>query len=167
MPYPFDCITEFMFVETALEPADVILVPGGSHPQLMERAADLYHQRLAPYILPSGGPTKNVASTEWEFLREVGVGRGVPQEVILLQHHGILVQKVILVCKSYHARRSLLTYQTVFPQSTTFMVCPVADKTGITKDNWYLEEQSIKKVMGELTKVGQYFAHHIPNWVRK
>ncbi len=52
MAYPFDCITEFMFVETALEPADVILVPGGSHPQLMERAADLYHQGMAPYILP-------------------------------------------------------------------------------------------------------------------
>lgn len=185
MPYPFDCITEFMFVETALEPADVILIPGGSHPQLRERAADLYHQGMAPYILPSGGPTKNVASTEWEFLREVGVGCGVPQEAILredqaantfenarfswkvLQQHGVPAQKVILVCKSYHARRSLLTYQTVFPQSTQLMVCPVADKTGITKDNWYLEEPSIKKVMGELTKVGQYFAHHIPNWVEK
>ncbi len=185
MPYPFDCITEFMFVETALEPADVILIPGGSHPQLMERAADLYHQGMAPYILPSGGPTPNVASTEWEFLRGVGVGLGVPQEAILredqatntfenarfswnvLQQHGILPQKVILVCKSYHARRSLLTYQTEFPQSTKFMVCPVTDKTGITKDNWYLEEHTIKKVMGELTKVGQYFAHHIPNWIRK
>lgn len=33
MAYPFECITEFMFVETVLEPADVILIPGGSHPQ--------------------------------------------------------------------------------------------------------------------------------------
>ncbi|RAV00559.1 YdcF family protein [Paenibacillus sp. YN15] len=184
MDNPFDCITEFMFFETGLEPADVILIPGGSHPQPMEKAAELYHQGMAPYILPSGGPTKNVLSTEWEFLREVGIALGVPEEAILkedqatntfensrlswnvLQQHGILPQKVILVCKSYHARRSLLTYQTVFPRSTKFMVCPVTDKTGITKNNWYLEEQTIKKVMSELTKVGQYFAHHIPNWVQ-
>ncbi len=55
MGYPFDCITEFMFFETEMQPADLIMIPGGSHPQLMERAAALYHQGLAPLILPSGG----------------------------------------------------------------------------------------------------------------
>ncbi|WP_433921071.1 hypothetical protein [Paenibacillus taichungensis] len=34
MSYPFDCITEFMFFETTMDSADVIMVPGGSHPQL-------------------------------------------------------------------------------------------------------------------------------------
>jgi uncharacterized SAM-binding protein YcdF (DUF218 family) len=110
---------------------------------------------------------------------------GVPEEAILkedqatntfenvrfswniLQQHAILPQKAILVCKSYHARRALLTYQVDFPRTTKFMICPVTDKRGITKNNWYLEEQSIRYVMGELTKVGQYFAHHIPNWVSK
>jgi len=66
MRYPFDCITEFMFFETGVEQSDLILIPGGSHPQLMERAAELYHQGIAPYILPSGGPTSHVNSTEWE-----------------------------------------------------------------------------------------------------
>lgn len=183
MPNPFDCITEFMFFETAIELADVILIPGGSHPQLMERAAELYHQGMAPYILPSGGSTKNVASTEWEFLRDTGISLGIPEQAILkedratntfensryswsvLQQQGITPHRAILVCKSYHARRVLLTYQTDFPRPTTFMICPVTDKTGTTKDNWFLEDQKIKRVMGELTKVGQYFAHHIPNWV--
>ena len=83
MPYPFDSITEFMFFEAKLEPADVILIPGGSHPQLMEKAAELFHQGLAPYILPSGGPTPNVNSTEWEFLRDVGLSLGIPNKAIL------------------------------------------------------------------------------------
>lgn len=32
MNYPFDCISDFIFVETAIEKSDVILIPGGSHP---------------------------------------------------------------------------------------------------------------------------------------
>lgn len=174
-----------MFFETSIEPADVILIPGGSHPQLMERAAELYHRGLAPCILPSGGSTPKVKTTEWEFLRDTGISLGIPDEAILkedkatntfenarfswdvLQQEGIHPRKVILVCKSYHARRALLTYQIYFPKEATFFVSPVTDKTGITKDNWYLEEQKIKYVMNELAKVGQYFAHHIPNWVNQ
>jgi uncharacterized SAM-binding protein YcdF (DUF218 family) len=183
LPYPFDCITDFMFFETRIESSDVILIPGGSHPQLMEKAAELYHLGIAPYILPSGGSTPNVISTEWEFLRDVGLRLGVPEKAILredkasntfenarfswnvIHEYGIKPKKAVLVCKSYHARRVLLTYQVEFPKAVEFFVSPVTDKTGTTKDNWYLEEQKIKYVMNELTKVGQYFAHHIPNWV--
>lgn len=185
MSYPFDCISNFMFFETEIGPADVILVPGGSHPQLMERAAMLYHEGIAPYILPSGGATAHVETTEWEFLRNIAVSHGVPAEAILkedraantfdnarfslevLQQQGIVPRKVVFVCKNYHARRALLTYQVYFPQETTFYVSPVIDKTGITKDNWYTEEQKISRVMKELEKVGQYFRHHIPNWANK
>ncbi|WP_342553375.1 YdcF family protein [Paenibacillus sp. FSL R7-0652] len=182
MSYPFDCITEFMFFETNIETADVILIPGGSHPQLMESAAELYHSGFAPYILPSGGSTPNVPATEWEFLRDTGIELGVPETAILredqaantfensrfsknvLQQMGIKHAKAILVCKSHHARRALLTYQTVFNE-TSFYVKPVTDKSGITKDNWFFDDKKIAPVMKELTKIGQYFAHHIPNWV--
>lgn len=174
-----------MFYDTEIATADVILIPGGSHPQLMERAADLFHQGLAPYILPSGGATLHVEKTEWDFLRNVGLTLGIPDSAILkedkatntfensrfswnvLQKMGIIPGKVILVCKNYHARRSLLTYQIDFPKETTFFVSPVIDKTGTTKDNWYLEETKIQYVMNELEKVGKYFKHHIPNWVEK
>ena len=47
MQHPFDCITELVFVETELEKSDVIFIPGGSHPQLVEKAADLYQARAA------------------------------------------------------------------------------------------------------------------------
>ncbi|WP_284644234.1 YdcF family protein [Paenibacillus silviterrae] len=185
MLYPFDCITQLIFVETDLEEADVILVPGGSHPQLMENAAALYHKGLAPLILPSGGSTKHVASTEWEFLRDIALSLDVPEKAILkedqarntfenarlswqvLQEAGIRPRKIILACKAGHSRRALLTYQTVFPKETEFFVAPVTDKTGITKDNWFRTEEGIRRVMTEVEKIGKYFGHHIPNWVNQ
>ena len=175
MTYPFDCISDFMFFETELSCSDIILIPGASHPQLMERAAMLYHQGFAPFILPSGGSTPHVDTTEWEFLRNVGISLGVPSEAILkedqatntfensrfsldvLLQNGITPKKVILVCKNYHARRALLTYQLTFPTETTFYLSPVIDKTGVTKDNWFQDEDRIKYVMNELEKVGKYF----------
>lgn len=50
MTSPFDCITDFIFVETEITSADVIVVPGANHPQLMEKAASLYKKGLAPCI---------------------------------------------------------------------------------------------------------------------
>ncbi|MGF7034788.1 uncharacterized SAM-binding protein YcdF (DUF218 family) [Paenibacillus mucilaginosus] len=179
MSFPFACISDFMFFETEVLPSDVILVPGGSHPQLMEQAAALYHQGIAPYILPSGGPNSHVESTEWGYLRLVGVSLGVPETAILredrashtfdnarlsrevLQQAGIHPGRVTLVCKNYHARRALLTYQLHFPRETVFQVSPVVDNSGITRENWHLEELRIHCVMNELEKVGTYFRHHI------
>lgn len=118
MANPFDCITEFIFVETAVSPADVILVPGANHPQLMEKASELYKQGLAPYVLPSGGFKPHVGTTEWEYLRSIAIENGIPEEAILkenkaqhtlenarfslevLHQENIVPRKVIVVCKA-------------------------------------------------------------------
>jgi uncharacterized SAM-binding protein YcdF (DUF218 family) len=165
-------------------PADVILIPGASQPQLMEKASFLYHQGLAPYILPSGGANPRIETTEWDFLRNVGIAKGVPDEAILkedeaqntfqnarfslevLKSKGIIPNKVIMVCKGYHSRRALLTYQTEFPKETEFFISPIIDRTGITKENWFLSEDGISRIMTEVEKIGKYFGSHIPNWVK-
>lgn len=54
-----------------------------------------------------------------------------------------------------------MTYQTVFPRGIEFLVAPVPDKGEITKENWFLDEEKIKKVMGEVEKIGKYFAPYI------
>ncbi len=183
MRYPFDCISELVFVETDLEPSDVIFIPGGSHPQLVEKAASLYHQGLAPYILPSGGynPRLTNYKSEWSFLKSTAVEYNVPESAILkedqagntfenadfsrsvLMDRGITVQKAILVCKSYLSRRALLTYQQVFPE-VIFGVAPVADYRGISKETWFLNRNHIHIVMGEVAKIGKYFEEQIPIW---
>ncbi|MBO1582605.1 YdcF family protein [Bacillus sp. XF8] len=179
MSYPFDCITNFIFVETEIAPADVILIPGANHPPLMERAVSLYKQGLAPYILPSGGYKPHVGTTEWDFLRNIGIANGVPEEAIfkedkaqhtlenarlsleVLHKTGIYPNKVIIVCKAGHSRRALLCYQTEFPKETEFFVAPVVDRYGITKGNWFLSERGISRIMTEVEKIGKYFGPHI------
>ena len=181
MNYPFDCISDLVFVKTEIQAADIILVPGGSHPQLMEKAVELYKQGLAPLILPSGhfNPKIPEYTSEWEFLKSVGVKLGVPEDKILkedkashtfenaefswrvIKENKLSVKKVILVCKAYHSRRALLTYQSIFPKDIEFFVVSVQDKGEIRKDNWFMDEDKIKKVMGEVVKIGKYFEPHI------
>ena len=49
-----DQISDFIFVEDEPKKADVIFVPGNGYPQMAERAAELYREGYAPYVLPSG-----------------------------------------------------------------------------------------------------------------
>ncbi|MGO1372556.1 MAG: YdcF family protein [Senegalia sp. (in: firmicutes)] len=183
MKKSIDSITNFIFMEDEIEPADIILIPGGSHRHLMEQAANLYHRGLAKYILPSGSFNKKIPQyeSEWEFLRNIGVELGVPEDVILkenkatntfenaqfsyevIKKHRIKVDKVILVCKTFHARRAYLTYKIKFPSSVKFFVSPVIDGKDIRNDNWYLDVNKSSIVMNEVIKIGRYFEKHIPN----
>jgi uncharacterized SAM-binding protein YcdF (DUF218 family) len=186
LKYPFDCITDLVFVnKDQLELSDIILVPGGSHPQLIERAVELYHLGLSPQILPSGGFNSKINQTEWEFMNEIAINKGVPQKAIikedqakntfdnarnswkLIIERNIKVRQVIMVCKAQHSRRALMTYQTTFPSDINFLIEPIPDGNNITRDNWFLDETKIIAVMSEAEKISKYFAHHIPKWVNK
>ena len=182
-------ITEFIFVEDKPEKSDVIFIPGSGFPQLAEEAAKLYHQGMAPYILPSGrysilnGKFAGVQEkkelydgeyeTEWEFLKEVLKKNHVSEEHILREDKatytyenaiysrkvtdclGMKIKKAILCCKPYHARRSLLYYQLLYPE-TQFFVRPIQD-SDVKRENWYLTEKGIRLVFGEVQKIGEQF----------
>lgn len=182
-------ITEFIFVEDKPEKSDVIFIPGSGFPQLAEEAAKLYHQGMAPYILPSGrysilnGKFAGVQEkkelydgeyeTEWEFLKKVLKKNQVLEEHILREDKatytyenaiysrkvtdclGMKIKKAILCCKPYHARRSLLYYQLLYPE-TQFFVCPIQD-SDVKRENWYLTEKGIRLVFGEVQRIGEQF----------
>ncbi len=94
-----DDITSFIFMNDAPQRSDVILIPGTSRYQITERAAELYHQGLAPYILPSGKwspqrgrfASENVTEpryqgeyeTEFDYCRHILLMNGVPDAAIL------------------------------------------------------------------------------------
>ena len=170
-------ISEFIFLETPISSADIILIPGGHPPQLMERAAELYHRRLAPVILPSGGDNPHLSGlNEWAYLKEVGVSLGVPETAFLREDKArhtfenaelswkaivkaaLEVRSAILVCKAFHARRAHITYSAAFPEHIRFMVSPIHDERDIRKDNWFASEVGIHKVMAEVEKIGRYFS---------
>ena len=177
----YEGITDFIFMEDPLEKADIILIPGGSHKQLVLRAAELYKRGYANYILPSGGYNGKLINyqTEWEFLKEEAIKLGVPENAILKEDkatntfenaafsfevckaNNIPLNKAILVCKNSHSRRAYITYKIHFPKETKIIVQPVIDGRGITKENWTSNEDHKNRVMGEVEKIGKYFIDHI------
>lgn len=92
-------ITEFIFLEDLPEKADLIIVPGNTWPQPARRAAALYHEGMAPYIVVSGRYSKGQQTfagaacegdrykgaymTEADFLTDVLIREGVPEKAVL------------------------------------------------------------------------------------
>ena len=77
--------------------------------------------------------------------------------------NGLDIKTAIIVCKAFHACRSLMLYSLAFPD-TKFYVCPVVCM-GITKENWYKTEQGIDRVLGELARCGNQFVGDIKEYL--
>ena len=175
-------ITDFIFVENEPDRADIIFVPGGDQGAIAVTAARLYKEGYAPYVLPSGRFSKPVGrchipgydeQTEWDFLHDLLVREGVPDEAILEEKEatytyenaiysrkvtdrlGLTIKKAILCPQACHARRALLYYKVCFPE-TEFLVCPTVTRE-ISRDNWFLDGQKIDVVLKELEKCGSQF----------
>lgn len=92
-------ISNYIFVSDEPEKVDAIFLPGGSHPEQPEYAAELYHKGYAKWLIPSGGIS--VKSNKWhgvrskaniyngdyqsdcEFFTDVLIKNGVPANVII------------------------------------------------------------------------------------
>lgn len=186
-------ITNFIFLEDDLKKADIIFIPGGSYAELAEKAAELWHNKYAPIILPSGkyspsrgcfsGPLSKAAkydnayTTEWDFFKDVLIKNDVDESAILKEDNaeytyqnafksrevtdklGLTINKAIICCKSFHARRCYTYYQWAYPD-TELMICPI-DVQGISKETWFNQKQGIDRVLGELMRTGSQFKTYI------
>lgn len=190
-------ISDFIFVSDTPCKVDAIFLPGGSHPEQPEYAAELYKQGIAPMLIVSGGVSvkkqkfdgvKSKADvyngdykTDCEFLTDALNKNGVPLKQIygedksrhtrdnaffskkVADKNGLDIKTAIIVCKAFHACRSLMLYSLAFPD-TKFYVCPVVCM-GITKENWYKTEQGIDRVLGELARCGNQFVGDIKEYL--
>ena len=91
-------ISDFIFVSDTPCKVDAIFLPGGSHPEQPEYAAELYKQGIAPMLIVSGGVSvkkqkfdgvKSKADvyngdykTDCEFFTDVLIKNGVPRTAI-------------------------------------------------------------------------------------
>lgn len=66
-----DDISDFIFLQDEMQKVDIIFIPGGSHPELGEHAADLWKQGFAPKIMPSGGVSIKTGKFNGVKLKEV------------------------------------------------------------------------------------------------
>lgn len=112
--------------------------------------------------------------TEWEFLKDVLVKNGVPEKAILKEDQAtftyenaiysrqvtdrehLTVRKAILCCKACHARRALMYYKLLYPDTEIFVVPCCVDS--INKDNWCETNEGIDEVMGEITRIIKQFS---------
>jgi uncharacterized SAM-binding protein YcdF (DUF218 family) len=118
---------KYLYREDALQPADVIIGFGSHDVTTASRAARLYKEGWAPWILFTGYLGKGTLGVfpkpEAELFAEIAVGEGVPPEAILIENkatntgenirfarellegRGIAAKKIIAVHKPYMTRR--------------------------------------------------------------
>ena len=118
----YHCLNQY------IEPAELILILGSHDLRVGDRAAELYHQGLAPQLLFTGGFgnwTEGIFERpEAELISERAIELGVPKEVVLtetkasntgeniqnskalLEQMGIQVQRAIAIQKPYMERRA-------------------------------------------------------------
>lgn len=121
--------------------------------------------------------------TEYDFYKDILIFNGVDENVIygenqssytrqnaefakmVADENNLDLKKLILVCKSFHARRCLMFYQTYFPKAE-ILVIPF-DGFGISKNNWFQSEYGIKRVLGELSRCGNQLTENDINMISK
>ena len=173
-------ITNIIFLEDEPQKADVIFLPGSEEGDLARTAAKLYHQGYAPLIVPSGKYAKWTGETmvrefetESDHFANILMKEGVPEYAILkereatytyqnaintrklLDEKGIEVKRALLCCQAFHARRSKMYYQILFPE-TEILVCPTVTKD-IRRDNWFKNREKSDRVLGEMERLGSQF----------
>jgi DUF218 domain len=128
---------DYLCLGIPVEPAECLLVFGGHDIGVAERAAELYLDGRAPFLVVSGGsravPDGSVFTTEADAITDVLLHRGVPKEVIALERLaantsenfwlsaeqlrdlGLDPQSFLVVQKPYSERRTLATARRRWP----------------------------------------------------
>ena len=115
-------------------------------------------------------------ATDFAYCRHILMVNGVPEAAILredrstntmenaaysaavLKELGIKIERAILCCQAFHARRAFMSYARHFPD-TEILVVPT-DTQGIRREDWFLHEKSYQRVMSEVRKSGEYFLEY-------
>ena len=137
---------DYHHMNHVLEPSDCILVLGSHDIRVADRAAELYHQNFAPYIVFSGGLgnfTKEIwTESEADLFAAIAINKGVPASAIyienkstntgeniifsqqLLKQHKLDPESFIVVQKPYMERRSYATFKRHWPDKKIAVTSP-------------------------------------------
>lgn len=66
------------------------------------------------------------------------------------------IKKAILCCKTCHARRALMYYKLLYPDTEFFVSSCCVDS--IDKNTWIMTNDGINEVMGEITRIIKQFS---------
>lgn len=116
------------------------------YPEQYETEADF----LGAVMEKSGGPKEAV----WKEKTATYTYENAIASRRMTKERHLEVKRAILCCKPSHARRCLLYYQLLFPE-TEFLICPCEYE--LTAENWYQTENGIDTVLGEAERLGTQF----------
>lgn len=160
-----------------MEKVDCILALGSHDLRVPERAAELYLQGFAPLVIMSGG-LGNFTQEIWtekeaDKFAAVAMGKGVPQEAILIENNStntgeniLFTQKLlkerkldpqsfIVVQKPYMERRSFATFKKHWRDKKLLVTSPQ-----ISFEEYPNEEIPMEKVInimvGDLQRIKEY-----------
>ena len=139
-------IWDYHHMNQILEKADCILALGSNDIRVAERAAELFLEGWAPFIVFSGGRGRLTPdiwkSTEADEFAKRAIEIGVPQDKILIENistntgeniqftkkilseHNINPKKIILVQKPYMERRAYATFKKLWSEKDIIVTSP-------------------------------------------
>lgn len=116
---------------------------------------------------------KKAFETEADFMEHGLEVEGVPKSAIIkesqatytyqnalftkeiIQEKNINLERIIVVAKDYHSRRSFMYFDYVFPQVQILMAPAKTENS--SKETWMTNDYGIDLVMGELGRISQQF----------
>lgn len=160
-------------------PADAMLVLGTNDLRVAEYAADLYHQGLAPLLVPTGGIAHqtDLLATSWtrpeaDVFADALLARGVPPAAILCEREatntaenlrfsrrllaGHNLSRILIVTKPFMQRRAYATHAVEWPEMpATMATWPARFETYCTVPG--LEPEKVANIiLGDLQRIWVY-----------
>ncbi len=150
-----------------------LIMPSGGHSILRGEFAGA-EDGITPESLTDREPSAaQTFVNECDFHRALLLAQGVPEAAIITENQasytyenaiysrkltddlGLHISRAIICCQAFHARRCLLYYELLYPE-TRFFICPTVTQD-ISRDNWYLDDAKIDRVLGEIERCGGQF----------
>ena len=193
---PLATAWNYMRLVHPLSAADAILALGSFDPMVAVCAAALWHAKLAPVIITSGGIAHRgtLLETGWgrseaHVFADIAVKEGVPLQAIILEDKaqntgenfshtkalserlGLKIDSLIVVAKPYMTRRGFATGRRVWPEVALRLYC---EDIGVQE---YFErepdpERTLHALVGDLhriivyPKLGYQIRQRVPRPVR-
>lgn len=159
-----------------MKPMDAIFILGSNELRVANRAAELYHQKLAPLIICSGGNGKGsrFELTEAEMFSQRLIELGVPEKDILLEPNatntgenilntkklledkGVEIHSFILVQKPYMERRSYATFKKQWEGPEIIVTSPQLSYEEYYNGNYDFKHKFIEVMVGDLQRIKEY-----------
>lgn len=176
-------VWNYMKLEHKLQPADVICSFGCSDLRVAARAAEVWKQGLAPWLVVSGNGSVNAhlsgyqalnGLTEAEAAAQVAIEAGVPSDSILMEteaqntgqnvlftrsllsRRNLPVSRAIIVHKPYNLRRTYATCCAQWPETVFLMTAPQLTLTEYIDNMADTNAHWIDVMVGDLQRVCEY-----------